>query len=85
MDATRMIEQLTAHGARVAWAAVERLAAALVTVAESELPGVAVTRDEAGVRLEAPALRARAFGSRSQPPDPRLRGLSLALHNREVG
>ena len=75
MTIDNLVRQMSDRGAAAAEVAVAKLAAALVTVAEAELPGVAVTRDDAGVQLQAPGLRARALGTRRQAPDPRLRGV----------
>ena len=47
-------------------------ARAVLAAAARDLPDVVVADDPAGVRLTAPGLRARAFGSRRQERDPRL-------------
>ncbi len=84
MTIDKLVRQVSARGAAAGEAAVAKLAAALVIVAEADLPGVAVTRDDAGVQLQAPGLRARALGTRRQPPDPRLRGTLSLFRNLQV-
>lgn len=84
MTIDKLVRQVSARGAAAGEAAVAKLAAALVIVAEAELPGVAVTRDDAGVQLQAPGLRARALGTRRQPPDQRLRGTLSLFRNLQV-
>ncbi len=49
-----------------------RANAALLARAAAELPGVVATLDPVGIRLTAHGLRARAFGTRHRPRDPRL-------------
>ena len=84
MTIDKLVRQVSARGAAAGEAAVAKLAAALVIVAEAELPGVAVTRDDVGVQLQAPGLRARALGTRRQPPDQRLRGTLSLFRNLQV-
>lgn len=81
MNIDNLLRQIVTRGAAVAAVAVDRLAAAVVAVAEVELPGVAATRDDVGVRLQAPGLRSRALGSRRRPPDARLRAMLSLLRN----
>ncbi len=84
MKIDNLVRQMSGRGAAAAEVAVAKLAAALVIVAEAELPGVAATRDDAGVRLQAPGLRARALGTRRQPPDQRLRGTLSLFRTQQV-
>lgn len=56
-------------------AAVERAVAGLKARAATEAPEVAVSVEDGAVRLTAPGLVARVFGSRRRGPDPRLSGL----------
>jgi hypothetical protein len=46
------------------------------------LPGVSVTENGDDVVLDAPGLRARAFGSRRRPADPRVIALVAGLVRR---
>jgi len=84
MMASRMVAQLATRGAALAESAVAKLAAALVTVAEAELPGVAATRDDIGVVLHGRGLRARALGTRKHGPDPRVAGLVALVRGSQV-
>ena len=65
MTLTLILDQLAAL-------AEARASAALLARAASELPGIAVTLDPAGIRLTARHLHARAFGTRHRRRDPRL-------------
>ncbi len=56
-------------------AAVPRLTAA----AQAEMPAIAVEPGDDFVRLRAPALVARAFGTQRHPPDPRIAALLATL------
>lgn len=47
-----------------------RVRAALIARAAAELPGVIASIDPAGIRLTAPHLLRRAWGSRHHPRDP---------------
>ena len=84
MNIDNLVRQMSARGAAAAEVAVAKLAAALVMVAEAELPGISVTRDDAGVQLLAPGLRTRALGTRRQPPDQRLRGMLSLFRSLQV-
>ncbi|WP_419813847.1 hypothetical protein [Glacieibacterium sp.] len=67
-----LLRAIEARGVAVARAATRRAGAALVAAAAAELPGVTVTSVGDDVVLEAPGLRARAFGSRRRAADPRV-------------
>lgn len=84
MTVGQMVELLAARGAAMAESAVAKLAAALVMVAEAELPGVSATRDDADVVLQGRGLRARALGSRKHGPDPRVAGLVALVRSQQL-
>ena len=84
MTIAQIVEQIAARGAAAAETTVAKLAAALITVAEAELPGVAATREDAGVVLQGHGLRARALGTRRHAADPRLAGLVALLRSQQV-
>lgn len=84
MTISQLVDQIAARGVAAAEITVAKLAAALVTVAEAELPGVAATRDHAGVVLHGHGLRARALGTRRHGADPRLTGLVALLRSQQV-
>ncbi len=81
MNSEHLARQLAQRGAALAATLIDRLAAAVITIAEVDLPGVAVTRRDDGVVLQAPGLRARALGTRRTPPDPRLSALLIAARS----
>ena len=70
-----LLAAIEARGRTAALRAVAHARAGLLTRAAAELPGVAVTLAGDDLRLRAPGLQARAFGSRRAMPDPRLTGL----------
>lgn len=68
------VRALVAEAGRQGEAA--RLRAVDAMAREAEPLGVTAAVDGAGLRLRGPGLRARVFGSRRRPPDPRLAWLA---------
>jgi hypothetical protein len=77
MSGDALAAALARAGEAAACAAIDRAEAALADAAAQTLPGVAVDREAGLVRLSAPGLADRAFGSRRRAADPRLAGLAL--------
>ncbi len=72
----RLWQDVAAAAARAGEARVRVRRAGLARDLAAALPDVAVSDDGEAVRLQAPGLLARAFGSRRRAPDARLIGLA---------
>ena len=70
---------LAAAGERAGAAAVKRAAAGVAARVAAGAPEIAVVADDGAVRLTAPRLTARVFGSRRRVADPRLALLARGL------
>lgn len=75
MTMAELVETLNARGTAAGRQGVTAAQAAVATVAATELPQVHVEIVPDGVTLTAPDLAARATGTRTHGPDPRLVGL----------
>lgn len=79
MNAEAVLRGMASASVVAGDAAVARVAAAVAARAETEFPEVATQAGDGEVRLRAPGLLARAFGTRQRAADARLQGLVAML------